>query len=234
MAKVDWRAIPWGAREVFVYILLLVAALIALIFLTSLLGFLLVPLSPMLAILLAALAQGAVMVALIFLPRGVRGKEAWRNLGLGAISRIPWLKGLGGGLGLLAASWLYGLVVSHFVEEVPTQAIIEQFMEFQTLSGMLVFGFLVVILAPVTEELVFRGFIFGGVRNNLGFWGAALFSSLAFTVIHLSFHWVPFIQILILGVGLAWLYEASRNLLAPMLAHAVYNLAIAILLVVSG
>ena len=94
-------------------------------------------------------------------------------------------------------------------------------------------GVLVVGLAPISEELFFRGFLFGGLRGRLSFWPAALISGIFFGSIHLlggSIEVIP--PLAAFGVLLAWLYERTGSLGPPMLMHALQN-AIAFTITVS-
>jgi hypothetical protein len=89
-------------------------------------------------------------------------------------------------------------------------------------------GFTLVV-APVAEELFFRGVLFRALRDRHGFLLAALGSAGMFALVHL----VPGggLENLVLvtatagmGLGLALLYERRRNLLAPLAAHVAFNL----------
>jgi membrane protease YdiL (CAAX protease family) len=79
---------------------------------------------------------------------------------------------------------------------------------------------LAVIAAPVFEEFLFRGLIFGGLRRSFGVWPATLASAGVFAILHPPLAIVP---VFVLGVCAALVYERTRSLLAPMIAHAVYN-----------
>ena len=99
-------------------------------------------------------------------------------------------------------------------------------------SGRLRPGMLIVIAAPFSEEIFFRGFIFGGLRNRLSFPVAAVFSGVIFGLFHYtgpdSIAVVP--QLALFGFALAWLYEETGSIYPPMAVHAVNNaLAFAIL-----
>jgi membrane protease YdiL (CAAX protease family) len=79
---------------------------------------------------------------------------------------------------------------------------------------------LALIAAPLFEEFIFRGLIFGGLRRSFGVWPATLASAAVFAIVHPP---VSIIPVFILGACAALVYERSRSLLAPMLVHAVYN-----------
>lgn len=79
---------------------------------------------------------------------------------------------------------------------------------------------LTVCAAPVFEEFIFRGLIFGGVRRSLKIPVAATGSALLFAIVHPPFSMVP---VFVLGLGTAWVYERRKMLLASMMTHAAYN-----------
>lgn len=83
-------------------------------------------------------------------------------------------------------------------------------------------GFVAVVLvAPLAEELFFRGFVFGGLVDRLGVPGAAAASGLLFSLVHGQMGLIlPFALI---GVLLAYLYYRSGSLWPAVLAHLVYN-----------
>ena len=90
--------------------------------------------------------------------------------------------------------------------------------------GAVVAGFAIVVAAPFCEEVFFRGLLFGGLRKHLPFLGAAAVSGAFFGAIHLATGNVAAtIQLAFLGVVLAWLYERTGSLWAPMALHAVNN-----------
>jgi hypothetical protein len=79
----------------------------------------------------------------------------------------------------------------------------------------------VVILAPIAEEIFFRGVVFNAWLREGGRRWAFIGSSLLFAAIHLSL--ASLVPIFALGLALAWVYDRTRNLLAPIVMHAVVN-----------
>ena len=79
---------------------------------------------------------------------------------------------------------------------------------------------LAVLAAPLFEEFIFRGQVFGGLRRSLPAWQAMLASAALFAVIHPPLAMAP---VFVLGLCTAIAAERSKSLLAPMLAHALYN-----------
>jgi membrane protease YdiL (CAAX protease family) len=83
---------------------------------------------------------------------------------------------------------------------------------------------LLVLVAPVGEEVFYRGFLFGGLRGRLGFWGAALISGGLFGLSHVAGGAVLVPLLFVFGLTQAFLYERRRSLVAPIAAHAMFNL----------
>jgi uncharacterized protein len=86
-------------------------------------------------------------------------------------------------------------------------------------------GILIVAAAPLSEEVFFRGFMFGGLRLRLPFWAAGALSGAIFGLFHYtgpdSLGVVP--QLAILGFVLCWLYERTGSLWPAIGVHALNN-----------
>ncbi len=81
---------------------------------------------------------------------------------------------------------------------------------------------LAVAAAPLFEEFLFRGLLFTGLRRSVPPALAILASAAIFAIIHPPVSAVP---VFFAGLAAAWVFERTRFLLAPILAHAVYNAA---------
>ncbi|MBA3587333.1 MAG: CPBP family intramembrane metalloprotease [Chloroflexi bacterium] len=79
----------------------------------------------------------------------------------------------------------------------------------------------VVILAPIAEEVFFRGVVFNAWLREGGRRWAFIGSSALFALIHASI--VALVPIFLLGLALAWIYQRTGNLLAPIAMHAMVN-----------
>jgi ABC-2 type transport system permease protein len=82
---------------------------------------------------------------------------------------------------------------------------------------------LAVVAAPLCEEFIFRGLIFGGLRRSIGLMPSILMSAALFAIMHPPASWAP---VFALGVTTAFVYDRTRALLAPVLVHALYNGAV--------
>ncbi len=80
----------------------------------------------------------------------------------------------------------------------------------------------VVILAPLFEELVFRGLLFAILRRKFRFLPAALMSAAIFGLAH-GYGIVGLVSVCYSGVLWAWIYERTGSLAPGILAHAINN-----------
>lgn len=91
--------------------------------------------------------------------------------------------------------------------------------------GTIVAGVLIVGAAPISEEIFFRGFIFGGFRRRLSFPVAAVLSALIFGLFHYtgsgSLTVVP--QLAFLGFALSWVYEETGSIYPTIALHMLNN-----------
>jgi membrane protease YdiL (CAAX protease family) len=83
---------------------------------------------------------------------------------------------------------------------------------------------LVVILAPIIEEIVFRGILFSAIKKRYGLTIGVIGSSLVFTLVH--FDPVQMISVLPLGVYLALMYHRTGSIYPGIILHATWNLLV--------
>jgi membrane protease YdiL (CAAX protease family) len=131
----------------------------------------------------------------------------------------------------------------------PPQAAVEEFNKNAAIINRVYLAFFAIAIAPIVEEILFRGVLYASLKmifRKLGEnlrsplstesgwrttfrealvaslpWLAMPLSALAFAAIHLSAQ--IFLPIFVLGLLLAWLYEKTGNLLAPVTAHTLFN-----------
>ncbi len=85
----------------------------------------------------------------------------------------------------------------------------------------------VCLLAPVLEEMLFRGIILRSFLSQYTRWQAILGSALLFGFAHLNIY--QFVVGLLAGALLGWLYERTRSLIPCIALHAAYNTGITFL-----
>jgi len=122
---------------------------------------------------------------------------------------------------LQEASALIMTHLPHFKLEPQEQLPIHALRVSVSWGGRLALGATAVLLAPVAEEMLFRGILYPAVKQvgfpRLALWG----TSLLFAAIHMNL--VIFVPLTVLALMLTALYERTNNLLAPITAHVVFN-----------
>lgn len=80
----------------------------------------------------------------------------------------------------------------------------------------------VCLIAPITEEILMRKFILGGLKQHYNVTVALLISSILFAILH--FNMVQTLSALVCGIILGLLYIKTNSLLCCIIAHAGYNI----------
>lgn len=138
---------------------------------------------------------------------------SWRSAGLGVLF---------GAVGLVVsipAAVLWASVVG----EGANSAAGEVFGDIQSTWVWAIAVFVgIVLIAPVCEEIVFRGLLWEAVDQRWGRWVAFTATTVVFAVAHLEPSRIPLLVVVAIPIGLARLYAA--NLTASIVAHQVTNL----------
>lgn len=93
-----------------------------------------------------------------------------------------------------------------------------------------------VVIAPLIEELVFRGYLFAAWRHTrLGLWGTIVLTSVIFTAIHIGqYTGMALLYVFVFSLILGLAREKTGSIWTPMLLHTVNNLIGVIFLVYLG
>lgn len=101
------------------------------------------------------------------------------------------------------------------------------------IDGSLMAWFTAVFMAPVLEEVVFRGLMYTRLKKGLGMIAAAIMTSLIFGIAHGTIIW--FIYTFIFSMVLIWIFEKYQSLTACILLHMAYNFSgMALSLILEG
>ena len=87
-----------------------------------------------------------------------------------------------------------------------------------------------VVWAPISEEILFRGFLFGYLRAKIEVPIGLVVQALLFALMHPSVHsgnfgggLVAFFQVFLLGIFFGFLYQRTSTLYPSIICHAAYN-----------
>lgn len=79
----------------------------------------------------------------------------------------------------------------------------------------------VALIAPIVEEIVFRGLLQRSLEHRLPNWGALLLASLLFGLVHGQMKALP--MLVVLGMALGYVYQKTGSLRLPILLHIINN-----------
>ncbi|MHB8884065.1 MAG: CPBP family intramembrane glutamic endopeptidase [Methylovirgula sp.] len=154
----------------------------------------------------------------IFLMARWRGGTAWRSLigwrGFRLADKMIWV--------IMAGALIYSAIadsaLEHFFPHHAVQLTIPA-----DLAASAALFVLAVIVAPVTEELLFRGWIYTGLRFHWGLWPALLTTSALFAGAHYENTHLYALAVFPIGLALGIVRERAGSIKASILFHAVNN-----------
>ncbi len=124
-------------------------------------------------------------------------------------------------VGWLAFVVAYLRVLHALGQPLSPQGPLQQLAEHGTgLDGFALLVFGIVVVAPVLEEVVFRGYLFTALATVLPMWAVQAVTALLFGLVHGLAYALP---IAVLALLFGWLRQRHRALGPPILAHAVHN-----------
>lgn len=128
-------------------------------------------------------------------------------------------------VGLLNYAWLglLSLLKSYGIDwvDVP-QTMVKLLNADQPLSVLLMIAVPAIILAPINEEIIFRGAIYRFLKGRMNPWWALSLSSFLFALTHQ--HMATLLPLFCLGMLLGYCYERTGNLWVSVVFHSLFNL----------
>ena len=139
------------------------------------------------------------------------------------------LLGLATGLGLVLIAMALALISSLLIKALGDQAepqklvtlIAEESAKQENIGTLIFFVMMAVAVAPVAEEILFRGILYPAVKQLGHPRVAVIGTALLFALFHVNL--LTFASLTAVALALIALYNFTDNLLAPITAHAVFN-----------
>jgi CAAX protease family protein len=173
------------------------------------------------AVTLVIAVSTPIEVALLALFARRGGASAADYLGLIWPRRAEIMFGLAKLVAVIVAgnvmSWLLGRpIVTPFQVDIYTTA---------SAGGWLLWLLLaVVVVTPIGEEILFRGFLFRGwLKSARDVWPVIVVTSLLWALIHVQYDWYVIGQVFVFGLLLGWIRWASGSTILTILLHALIN-----------
>lgn len=138
-------------------------------------------------------------------------------------------RGMMGGFIILVGVSFVNILLQYILHITPEpQEVVLLLLKTKTPWLFLSYAVLIVIVAPIVEEIFFRGLVYTYFRGQYGVRWAIVISGLIFSAVHMSLWAFP--GIFVGGMGLAYLYERSKSLYTSILAHMVWNGVVTVIL----
>jgi hypothetical protein len=147
----------------------------------------------------------------------------WRTLGW-RLAKLPRLifEGIGGYGVLLVVLAVTGFGRSAILSALSAAQSGEGLvMNVHATPAKVLLFLLICVVAPVVEEMIFRGFIYAGLRRRMSVFGAVIASALLFALMHNNPE--ALLPIGLIGIVLAALYERNRSIVPSIICHALNN-----------
>lgn len=143
---------------------------------------------------------------------GLMGLPTWRDIGLAPLGFVIYIL-------------LSGIVVYALTQFVPsfdaTQAQDVGFADLSQRYEYFLAFITLVVIAPVAEEILFRGYLFGKLRKSIPLWAAILLTSVLFGAVHGQ--WNVGIDVFVLSVVACLLRVVTGNIWSGILLHMIKN-----------
>ncbi len=179
---------------------------------------------------LAILLIEVITLGILWMAHRFRNQSFLKNVGL---NKKPKLSSFGYALiayGLYFLTFLVTVViVNNFVPSINIDQ--SQQLGFDSAQGpQLIFVFLaLVVLPPIAEEIIFRGFLFRRLSSLITIYPAAIITSTIFALAHTEFlgdnplNWIAAIDTFILSFFLIYLLKKTDSLWASIFLHGIKN-----------
>ncbi len=180
---------------------------------------------PATGLLISLLLMQCVITAATVVAAGRYSNSPWQALALGAPTAGWTAYGIGI-VAMLAMLVVTNLALILLLGHDPLHDLREMAKPIRGddwLLALLVLG----IGAPVSEELLIRGFLLPALKASpLGFWGAAALSTALWTLLHIGNSMPGLAEIFLIGMLLCWLLRLTGSLRVPLACHIVNNVVL--------
>jgi membrane protease YdiL (CAAX protease family) len=174
-----------------------------------------------LMIALTLVQDAALVLAAVLTLKIVFGRVRAADLGLRRVS--SWGYALKMMAALYVAFWIVAFALEEIFGKPPEQQLVTDLKAEQSFAILAGYAVLTCVVAPICEEIFFRGFVFTTFARRLGpGWGAVLAGGI-FGLIHAPNPVLGLIALGVLGVALCLLYWTTQSIIPCMALHALNN-----------
>jgi CAAX protease family protein len=178
-------------------------------------------------LLLIFIIQSIIIAAPLLALTGIKYKLNFKTFGINKVKIWDVIKLVFMGYVLfLGISFIINLIILYTDFRIPGYQVQERVLPLfgDSLPSLIISGTLIVLVAPIIEEVFFRGFLLRALSNKMGIFYGSLLSALIFALLHLQPN--SLIPIFILGLIINSLVIKSKSIIPAIVFH-VFNNAIA-------
>lgn len=178
-------------------------------------------------LLLVFVLQWILIAAPLLVLTGIKYKLSFKNFGINKVSvwnviKLVFL----GYLLFLGITFIVNLIILYTDLRIPGYQVQERVLPLfgDNILSLIISGILIIAVAPVIEEVFFRGFLLRSLSNKMGIFYGSILTALLFALLHLQPSSI--IPVFILGLIINSLVIKSKSII-PAIAFHVFNNAIA-------
>lgn len=116
---------------------------------------------------------------------------------------------------------LFQLEEKGLIDGVEPQQLVTLFQEGGDVSALVLLVLVAIVLAPIVEEIIFRGCIYRFFKSKMTIFAAQAASGVIFALMHDNL--LSFLPLILVGIVLAKVYEKTGNLSVAIWFHAFFN-----------
>lgn len=164
------------------------------------------------------------LLQLVLMGFYLRKSGRMRGLGLTDFGRMPFAHATGLAILLVIAAMVFNFIYATYL--IPGIGMQDEMAKIlsaipRTPFNISLLVFAIAIMAPIVEEVLFRGFLQNALTKYVPIWAAILLSSFLFAVVHLQLYAIP--GLMSLSIAFGYLYHRTGSLRTNIILHMANN-----------
>jgi membrane protease YdiL (CAAX protease family) len=169
---------------------------------------------------IGALASVPVQIAVLAIAAQLRNWVPAHYLALNVPKRGEIVFGV---LSVIALNAVFDLTMYLFGRELVPPFQVEAYQSAKEAGWLMWLILAIVVVAPIGEEIAFRGFLYRGLVRVGHEWLAIVVISIAWALLHIQYDWLGMMQIFAAGLMLGWFRWASGSVTLTTMMHVLIN-----------
>jgi hypothetical protein len=168
-------------------------------------------------------ADVASVFMILFFTAKINRENMKAYLGFNPVKLLPFIMWQ-----VVMAAFFYGtsyLISQASIGEPEFMKQMREILKTQSFGGLILMLMAIVVVAPIFEEMLFRGFMYTGIiKSRPGIFGTILITSTIWSMIHLQYEWIWIAMIFFMGIIFSLARHTTGSIYTVIAMHAVNNL----------